>query len=110
MMNPQIHDDVIKYIQTHEEGRVVAIKAIDKLIRNRDAEQGTYVDKSTLCSSTCSKRSIYEIYTSIGLIRLVKYVPETNDKYFEVIDYDGLLELKEEINKLPHDDPNYKGE
>ncbi len=109
MINEKIHQDILEYIRTHEEGRTVAIKAIDKLIRNLKNGERTLDDKATQCSSTCSKRDIYEIYTSLGLLRMTKFVEETNDKYFEVVDLNGLLEIKEEINKLPHDDPNYKG-
>ncbi len=87
------------YLNEHENGVEVAIKAVAKLLRNKKAGEETQGELSTLCSATCSKRGVYEIYTMMNLIKLVRYDQEINAKYFEVIDENGLLEVEKEIKE-----------
>ncbi len=87
------------YLNEHENGVEVAIKAVAKLLRNKKAGEETQGELSTLCSVTCSKRGVYEIYTMMNLIKLVRYDQEINAKYFEVIDENGLLEVEKEIKE-----------
>lgn len=89
--------ELINYLENHENGVEISKKAVDKLLRNLDNGNETQGETSTLCSSTCSKRGIYEIYTMMNLIKLIRYDMEENAKYFEVVDKDGLIKIKKEI-------------
>lgn len=84
-----------EFLEKDENNIKIAIDAIDKLLRNLIE---TKDDETTLCSSTCSKRSVYEIYASMKLIELVKYDEENNAKYFKVVNKEALLDIKERIN------------
>ncbi len=91
------NEHLVEYLSNHENGVEISIKAVDKLIRNKNEETKVDGEQATLCSSTCSKRGIYEIYASLGLIKLVKYDVDENSKYFQIVDEDSLKNLKEQI-------------
>ncbi len=93
------NQELVNYLENHENGVEIAIKAVAKLLRNKKAGEDTQGDESTLCSSTCSKRGIYEIYTMLKLVELVHYDVENNAKFFKVIDEDGLLKIEKEIKE-----------
>ncbi len=84
-----------KFCEGSEENFLLALTAIDKLIKNKN-EGTTYYDdvQSTLCSSACSKRSIYSIFEELKLIDLIKYDEEADSKYYQIIDENELLSVK----------------
>ncbi len=76
----------------------IALKAVDKLVRNKE-ENTTYFEdvQSTLCSTTCSKRSIYSIFEEMKLIELIKYDEEVDSKFYRIIDEKALKSVKSYI-------------